>query len=235
MPELTADIILPIVLLVLISSAARYLHLQLFERYFKLSFENAPVWSLFYFSFWIAVVILFFPYEIHLLFSPITFLGYLTLFVLLLVFFPWVYRSIKASVGSPEWLTKLYPGQGMLTLEERYIFAKIGDVIFQQCIAGALLLVLYMGGFDYQYITAIFVILFTLAHIYIFATAGFMWGMHFTAYAVLGGFAFPYFIVFVPAGIAYSLVLHMLFYVLSAVFFAKLPYPHASVRKHIGA
>jgi general stress protein CsbA len=228
-------VIVPIALLVLISSAARFIHLQLFQRYFSLTFEDAPVWSLFYFSFWTLVVVFFFPQEIQILFSQVTFLGYLGLFILLFVIFPAVYKLFKVHIGSPEWLTKIYPGQGMLTLEERYIFAKVGDVIFQQCVAGALLLTLFAYGFEYQYITAIFLILFTLAHIYIFVSAGVVWGMHFTAYAVLGGFAFPYFIIFVPAGIAYSIVLHMLFYVLSAVFFAKLPYPHPAVRRHIEA
>jgi hypothetical protein len=234
MPDLSAALI-PIGLLVLISSAARIFHLQLFQRYFSLTFEDAPVWSLFYFSFWAAVVFFFFPQEISSLFAQVSFLGYLALFVLLMIVFPAVYKLLKSQIGSPEWLIKLYPGQGMLTLEERYIFAKIGDVIFQQFIAGALLLVLVAQGLEYQVITAIFLVLFTLAHIYIFVTAGLMWGMHFTAYAILGGFAFPYLIIFVPAGIAYSIVLHMLFYVLSAVFFAKLPYPHPTVRRHIEA
>jgi hypothetical protein len=235
MIDLFVPILFPVVFLVLISSLARTLHLQLFERYFKLTFEDAPVWSLFYFSFFTAVVVLFFPEEIRVLFSQVSFLGYLALFVLLLIVFPAVYKFLKSEIGSPEWLSKIYPGQGMLTLEERYIFAKIGDVIFQQSVVGALLLTLLNQGFEYQHITAIFLILFTLAHIYIFLSAGIIWGMHFTAYAVLGGFAFPYLIIFVPAGIVYSIVLHMLFYVLSAVFFAKLPYPHSTVRRHIGA
>lgn len=231
--ELFVSLVLPVAFLVLISSTARYIHLQLFSRYFNLTFENSPVWSFFYFSFWTGVVSVFFGKELWVLFGQISLIGYLILFILLFIIFPYIYRTMKSHVGSPEWLREVYPSEGMLTLEERYIFAKIGDVIFQQSIAGAMLVVLVSQGFEYQHVTAVFLVLFVLAHVYIFATAGLMWGMHFTAYAVLGGFAFPYLIIFVPAGIAYSIVLHMLFYVLSAVFFAKLPHPSLAVQKHL--
>lgn len=234
-PEAFLAVALPILLLVLISSLARYLHLVYFEHYFKLTFESAPVWNLFYFALWSLVVFVFFPAEIHALFSQISFVGYLFLVVLLLIVFPAVYRSLRTNVGNPAWLAQLFPGQGMLTLEERYIFAKVGDVVFQQFIAGAMLLTLMAHGYEYPQVVIIFLALFTLAHVYLFRTAGFVWGVHYTAYAALSGFAFPFLIIFIPGGIGYAIVLHMLFYVLSAAFFAKLPYPNKAIRKHLGA
>lgn len=230
-----SEIVVPMATLVLASCVARYVHYALFERYFKLTFEDAPVWSFFYFSLWTAVVVFSFPEEMSALFGSISFMGYFALVILFLVVFPAVYRGLKAKVGNPEWLAELYPGQGMLSLEERYIFAKIADVVFQQCVAGAMVLTLVGHGLEYPQITVIFLILFTLAHLYLFRTAGFIWGFHYTAYAALGGFAFPFFIIFVPGGIAYALVLHMLFYVLSAAFFAKLPRPNTAVRSYLGA
>ena len=226
---------IPIAILVLISSVARYIHLVFFERYFKLTFEGAPFWNLFYFSLWTGVIVLLFPIEITELVSQISFIGFLLLFVLLLVVFPAMYHIFRLQIGNPVWLAELFPGQGMLTLEERYIFAKIGDVVFQQSVAGAMLLTLLAQGLEYPVIVGIFLVLFTFAHLYLFRTSGFVWGMHYTAYAMLGGFAFPFLIIFVPGGIGYSIVLHMLFYVLSAIFFAKLPYPSKRIRKHLGA
>ncbi|MEX0919280.1 MAG: hypothetical protein WDZ64_00840 [Parcubacteria group bacterium] len=232
--EILSTIALPLALLVLISSTARLIHLKLFERYFKLTFVDAPVWSLLYFTFWSCVVFLFFPLEIQALFAQVSLIGYLFLAVVLLVLFPTIYKLLKANVGNPEWLAKLYPEQGILSFEEAYIFAKIGDVIFQQFVAGAMILTLVAQGVEYPQITGIFVILFMFAHLYIFREAGLIWGMHYTAYATLGAFAIPFFIIFVPAGVVYAIVLHMLFYVLSAVFFAILPYPTKAVRRHIG-
>ena len=231
----SSEIIIPIVLLVLISSVARTLHLMLFERYFKLTFEGAPIWNIFYFFVWIGVVFLLFPQELGVLFGQISLIGYLALFTLLLIVFPAIFRGLRTSVGDPAWLSELFPGQGMLTLEERYIFAKIGDVVFQQCLAGALLLVLLAQGYTYPQVVLVFFVLFTFAHLYLFRTAGFVWGLHYTAYAALAGFAFPFLIIYLPGGIAYAIILHMLFYVLSAAFFAKLPYPTKRIRKHLGA
>lgn len=234
MPELNSTVISSVVILILISVAARTIHFRYFEEYFKLTFEGAPFWNLFYFGVWALIVFWIFPNELSRLFGDVSFIGYLALVVLLLIIFPAVYRGLRLSVGNPEWLSTLFPGQGMLTLEERYIFAKIGDVVFQQFLAGALLLVLLAQGFTYPQTVIAFFVLFTLAHLYLFRTAGFVWGLHYTAYAALAGFAFPFLIVFIPGGIVYAIVLHMLFYVLTAAFFAKLPYPAKRIRKHLG-
>ena len=213
----------PVLTLVAISSVARTVHHLLFQRYFKLTFANAPVWSLFYFGAWTTLAVLLF--EDALLFGAISFAGYLALILALLVLFPLIYRVLRERVGSPQWLATLFPGQGMLSLEERYIVAKVGDVVFQQCVAGALILTLAAQGVAYPAIVAVFIVLFALAHLYIFRTAGFFWGLHYTMYAALAGFAFPFLVLFVTGGIGYAIVLHMLFYVLSAAFFAKLPHP----------
>lgn len=231
---LTPDIVsllVPIGGLVLISAAARAIHFELFEKYFKLTFADAPVWSLLYFSAWALLVALFFPAEIRLLFADVSSLGYLALAFMLLVVFPALYRAIRTTDGSPEWLASLYPGQGMLTLGGRYILAKIGDVAFQQFIAGALILTLSANGVSYPVIVGIFVALFALAHFYIFRTDGLLWGLYYTTYAALSGFAFPFLILFVPGGIAYAILIHMLFYVLSGIFFAELPRPSAAISR----
>ena len=221
----------PIVVLVLISATARTVHFGLFEKYFKLTFADAPVWSLFYFSAWAALVALLFPTEIQALFSSISLLGYLALTFMLLLAFPALYRAMRTREGAPAWLAALYPGEGMLTLGERYILAKIADVVFQQFIAGALILTLSMGGVSYPAIVGVFVLLFASAHLYIFRTDGLLWGLYYTTYAALSGFAFPFLILFVQGGIAYAILVHMLFYVISGIFFAKLPRPSGAITR----
>jgi len=227
-PEM-ASLLIPIGGLVLISAVARTIHFELFEKYFKLTFADAPVWSLFYFGAWTALVALLFPVQTQELFVDVSILGYLALAFILLVVFPMLYRALRERDGSPEWLIALYPGEGMLTLGERYILAKIADVAFQQLISGVLILTLFTAGVSYPTIVGVFIGLFAAAHLYIFRTDGLLWGLHYTTYAALAGFAFPFLILFVPGGIMYAMLIHMLFYVISGIFFAKLPRPSATI------
>ncbi len=219
----------PIVVLAVISTAVRLIHVSLFEKHFKLTFEHAPVRSLFYFTAWAFLVVYLFPAQVHELFMHVTLIDYLFLAFVMLVIFPGLYHVTRKQSGNPEWLAAFYPGQGMLTLGERYILAKIGDVVFQQLIAGAMILTLAAGGVSYPEIVITFVALFAAAHAYLFRSSGTFWGIYYTTYAALGGFAFTFFIIFVPNGIVYSILLHMLFYVLSGVLFAKLPRPSRAV------
>lgn len=229
-PE-TISFLTPIAGLILISATARTIHFELFEKYFKLTFADAPVWSLFYFSAWAGLVAWLFPVPIQALFSGVTLLGYLALTFLLLVVFPVLYRAMRTRDGAPAWLVVLYPGEGMLTLGERYILAKIADVVFQQFIAGALILTLSASGVSYPAIVGVFVLLFASAHLYIFRTDGLLWGLYYTTYAALSGFAFPFLILFVQGGIIYAILIHMLFYVISGIFFAQLPRPSGAITR----
>lgn len=225
----TLSLVAPIVVLAVISTAARLVHVSLFEKHFKLTFEDAPVWSLFYFSAWSALVAFLFPKEIAQLFAHVTPAHYVVLAFAMLVVFPALYHTTRKRDGNPEWLLALFPGQGMLTLGERYILAKIADVVFQQLIAGAMILTLVNGGVPYPTIVGVFVALFALAHLYLFRTSGMFWGIYYTTYAALGGFAFTFLITFLPDGIVYAILIHMLFYVLSGMLFAKLPRPGKDV------
>ena len=230
------QLILPVVILVLLSSIARTIHFQLFDKYFKLSFADAPVWSFFYFSAWALLAALLFPSEVAELFSQVSILGYIALVFFLVVVSPILYRMARTQSGRPEWLATLFPDEGMLTLSERYILAKDADVIFQQFVVGAMILVLARGGVPYPAVVGVFVALFAAAHLYIFRTDGLAWGLYYTTYAALAGFAFPFLILFVPEGIVYAIMIHMLFYVLSGIFFAALPRPgKAVVREFVAA
>jgi len=222
-------LIVPVVVLALISTTARMVYVVLFEKHFRLSFADAPVYSLFYFTAWSGLVVLLFPAQVQTLFAHVTLLHYLLLAFAMLVIFPMLYHTTRKQNGNPEWLLTIFPDQGMLTLGERYILAKIGDVMFQQLIAGAMILILIQAGVSYPVTVSIFVAFFAAAHLYLFRTSGMFWGIYYTTYAALGGFVFTFLIVFVPAGITYAILVHMLFYVLSGILFAKLPRPSKEV------
>jgi hypothetical protein len=213
--------------LILLAFLARLVHYALFKRY-HMTFTEAPGLSVLYFGAWIILVYLLFPAPLRTLFADISLLGYATLVALFLGVFPGVYRAMRLKLGSPEELAHLFPSQGMLTLEEKYIYAKIGDVVFQQCVAGSIVILLAVAKVPYAHIVFFFIPLFAVAHFYLFRTSGFLWGLHYTAFAMLGGFAFPFLYLFAPHGIIFALVLHMGFYVFSAIFFASLPRNHTT-------
>ncbi len=224
------NLIVPVGALVLLSATARAIHFYLFNKHFHLTFAGAPWRSLGYFAAWSLVVGLMFPTQTAALFAQVTPTHYFFLTFMLLVIFPGLYRETREHAGRPEWLLAFSPEEGMLTLGERYIIAKIADVVFQQLIAGAMILTLATSGVAYPTIVGVFVVLFAAAHLYLFRTAGMFWGIYYTTYAALGGFAFTFLIIFVQAGIVYAILIHMLFYVLSGILFAKLPRPSKAMR-----
>jgi len=219
----------PILVVMGLIALARTIHVSLFTKYFKLTYTDAPVWTFLYFSAFALAVVLIFHAEAAILFAHVSPIGYITLLFLFVVVFPVIYRWLRLRSGVPKWLMELFPDEPILSLEERFILAKIADVVFQDLAAGVIILTLVANGLTYPVIVGIFVALFAAAHFYIFKTSGLFWGLYYSTYAALGGFAIPFLILFVPGGIAYVLVLHMLFYVISSVLFAKLPRPSRHV------
>lgn len=212
---------------VVIVAAARTLYWKLFARHLKISYERAPVWTFFYFSAFALLIGLLFPSYIARLFAQVAPVGYIALTFLFVVVGPVVYHTLRKQGGVPRWFMLATPDEPILTLGERFILAKVADVIMQEFAAGIIILALSDAGLSYPWVVFASILVFGAAHAYIFVTSGAFWGIYYTSYAALGGFAIPFLILFVPAGIVYALVLHMLFYVLSGAFFAKFPNPDA--------
>jgi len=221
-----AHTIVPVIVIVAIVTAARTVQWVLLTKRLKVGYSNAPVWTLFYFGTVAAVLGLAFPALLAELFAGVTPLGYLILLFLFVVVFPSFYLALRFTVGAPKWLIEIMPDEPILSLGERFILAKVADVAMQEFAAGMIILLLSAGGVSYPAIVLACILLFGGAHLYIFLTSGFFWGLYYTTYGALAGFAIPFLVLFVPGGIAYALVLHMLFYVLSAALFAKFPKPH---------
>lgn len=227
------NLYLAVGILITLAVLQRVVYVSLFQTYFKITFKDAPIRSLLFFSLWALMYVVLFPAQISKLFGDVTLIQFLFLLFTFVVIFPAIFRFLRLHVGVPIWLSKTFPTQTSLSLEEQYIIAKTGDVVSQQLIAGILVLLLANGGVAYPTIVMLFVLLFAFSHVYLFFSSGFIWGLHYTMFATMGGFAIPFVILFVPSGIVYALICHMLFYVLSAAFFAKLPRPGVSVHRDI--
>lgn len=218
-----------VIALLALAAAQRTAFVALFEHVFKLSFKDAPSRSFLFFAAWTLLYVFLFPAETARLFAGVHFTGYLALLFVVLVVYPYLFRYLHDRVGSPTWLSRLYPSQTMLALEEQYILAKIGDVVSQQVIGGIFIFQLLALGVSYEHIVLLFVLLFGLSHIYLFSTSGFIWGVHYTFYSMAAGFAIPFLILYVPGGILYAIAAHLFFYVVSAAFFASFPRPSKAV------
>lgn len=226
--------LLPLVTLILLGGLHRYTFSSLFEKYFRLTLVDAPVYSLIFFAAWAIVFGSVFPRETSKLFEDVTIIGYLVLIAVFFVAFPAIYRFLRREHGKETpWLSKLYPKEGMLSLEERYIMAKVGDVFVQQLIAGIMVTILVSLNFSYPWVVGIFVSVFGAAHLYLLRTSGILWGLYYTFFGVMGAFAIPFFIFYIEAGIWYTLIFHLFLYVLFAAFFAYFPKPSRSVLKDV--
>ena len=226
-------ILVPVGTIILVILLMRGIHTQLFTQRLKFFYSNAAAWLFLYFSAWAIVLGFLFPTHVWQLFSGVSVIGYILLVFLFVVLFPFIFHILRTKTEKQEWLANMYPDEPLLSPEEQFILGKTGDVIAQDFAVGILILLLAGAGVSYPVIVGIFVVLFALAHVYIFATSGFFWGLYYVTYALLAGFVFPFFVLFTSGGIAYVMVVHMLFYVVSAALFAKLPRPSKAVSKHI--
>lgn len=216
-------------LLVVVAVAIRTVYVAFLQQRLHVTFADAPARSLLYFALSSTILVALFPDEVRQLFSGVSTLGYFALATLFFVLFPALYRMLRRTVGAPTWLYKTFPSQTLLTLEESYIVSKVGDVVSQQLVGGIFILLLSEAGVSYDVVVFAFMGLFLLSHVYLFFTSGFIWGLYYSGLALGGAFAIPFFVVFVPGGIVWSIILHMLFYVLASTFFAKLPRPTKAV------
>lgn len=223
------DLTFSLTLLVVIAVAIRLVYVFFLQKRLQLTFADAPARSFLYFTLASFVLVALFPNETRMLTSDISSLGYVLLLFAVFVAFPLVYRLLRKKMGAPEWLYASFPTQTMLTLEESYIVAKVGDVLSQQLAGGIFILLLHGAGVAYPVIVFSFIVLFLASHVYLFFTSGFIWGLYYSGLSLGGAFAIPFLVLFVPAGVAWAFLLHMMFYVLAGAFFAKLPRPTPSV------
>lgn len=223
------SLVVSVSIIVSVAVLIRYVYVALLQTRLHVTFADAPARSFLYFALSSVVLWALFPQETQQLFENIPVAGVFALLVAVFVVFPGVYRVLRKKIGAPTWLYGTFPTQSLLTLEESYIVSKVGDVFSQQLAGGIFILVLQQHGVAYEGIVFAFIGLFLASHLYLFFTSGFIWGLYYTGLSLGGAFMIPFFIIFVPAGIAYSFLLHMMFYVLAGAFFAKLPRPAQAV------
>lgn len=189
------------------------------NRRLHLTFARNPMLTFVYFLLMAGLIIILFPGYAALLFGGASILTVLFCLFVLVVVNPWVYRSLKKSNHVPARLAKANPEQQFLLIDEKYLFSKTGDVIFQQVAVGVLMLIFFGAGLPFEQLVPLFALIFALLHFHLFFSAKRLWATYFTVCATVAGFMFPFLILLVPGGIYYAIVIHTLWYVGSGALF----------------
>lgn len=189
------------------------------NRRLHLTFAQNPMLTFLYFLLMSAAILLAFPGYAGALFGTASILTVLFCLFILVVLNPWVYRLIKKEGHAPARLAKANPEQQFLLIDEKYLFSKTGDVIFQQVAVGTLMLIFVAAGLPFQQLVPLFAVIFAALHFHLFFSAKKLWAAYFTICAAAAGFMFPFLILLVPGGIYYAIALHTLWYVGSGALF----------------
>lgn len=197
----------------------RLAFVYVFTRRWRLTFTENPILTFLYFILATILVAFLFPREVADLYHPGSILMVVFFLFMLLVFNPWVYRHLKRDHHLPMMLSKASPEQAFLAIDERYLFSKTGDVLFQQTTVGILLMVLYHAGLSLEVLVPLFALIFALLHVHMVFSARPIWAMYFIASAAAGGFILPFILLTMEGGIYLTTVLHMLWYVGSGALF----------------
>lgn len=199
----------------------RLAFIYIFNKRLHLSLSKNPALSFLYFvGMGIGVAILFWDYAV-ILFMP-SVISVMTFLTFVTVVNPWIYDRLQDLKKMPKKLARANPDQQFLLIDDRFLLAKTGDVLFQQTVAGILILIMTSAGIPFETLVPIFAGIFFLIHLHMFLSTRIIWALYFSIFAALGGFVLPFLILTVEGGIYYALALHMMWYVGSGAFFGFL-------------
>jgi hypothetical protein len=200
----------------------RLTFIYVFNRRLHLSFSKNPTLTFLYFVFMgLAVAGLFWDYTKELFF-PSSILSVFLCLVALTVVNPWIYSRLQVFDKEPDRLAKANPDQQFLLIDDKYLLSKTGDVLFQQLVAGILILLMFKAGMPFDTLVPVFAGIFFLSHLHMFLSTRIIWALYFSLFATLGGFVLPFLILNVEGGVYYAIAVHMLWYVGSGAFFGFL-------------
>jgi hypothetical protein len=129
------------------------------------------------------------------------------------------YAVTRRRLPRPERLIDANRHIYFLRMDDRYLVSKSFEILFQQTLLASLVLVLVDAGLSTSRIVIACVTLFAVAHVPLLKLVGRVFGVFYIVSAAVAAAVFPLLIAGVEAGIAYSYVLHSLFYTLAGVAF----------------
>jgi len=219
------------ILLFFVLMVNRLAFIYVFNRRLHMSFAKNPASTFLYFILTaFAVGVLFWDYVVEL-FTPSSIVSVFVCLVVVTVLNPWIYERLQEHKKRPVRLAQANPDQQFLLIEDRYLLSKTGDVIFQQMVAGVLILIMARSGVPFETLVPVFAGIFFLSHIHMFFFTETIWALYFSIFATLGGFVLPFLILNVEGGVYYAIAIHTLWYVGNGAFFGFLEHGVDSMTK----
>lgn len=136
--------------------------------------------------------------------------GLLAVFVALLALF---YSFVVPALDSNALLPSAYTRSDFLHATPGYLLPKLADILFQQVVIAASILVLASYKDSVRFVSFVYGLFFTILHIFLWGILGGTIALLFTFAAALSALFFPFLIMRVNNGFVYSYMLHWLFYV----------------------
>lgn len=171
----------------------------------------------FYFSLWAAISAYLFRdllMEVRILRLHVIFLG---LFLAVLVVF---YSFIPSQVLNEMWVFQHgYDNLHIIDPRGWYVFRKSAEIAFQQVLIASGVIILHRYFHSLWVVSLICITVFGLAHLSQFVGHTTTWIIVSGLAAAVSSVAFPYLILRIPGGIAYTFLFHWLFYVSMSAFF----------------
>jgi hypothetical protein len=141
----------------------------------------------------------------------------LTLFM---IFQTILYVLLPRYIRKPEEYFNRYPDRYFLKIDWRRLISKSADIVAQQFIILVLVLSLHDAGIPLPQLCLLFGFLFMLLHIPLIASERGAWtSWLFATIVVVFSIIFPVLILTVSYGFIYNIVLHWLFYTVTAIVF----------------
>lgn len=176
------------------------------------SYNAHPAWSALYYAAWIPVAVFAFRRQyrgwfplVWSLWLVIVVPGLAAIFAAYALYAPGLLPAVK-------W-TESWPAPDILVADRWYFLPKSIDILFQQLLIVALVLAMWRQQHDLRRISVSCGLLFGVAHLLLaFGGLPVMYVIRFTTFATLFGFVFPWLILKVRNGFAWSYSLHWTYY-----------------------
>ncbi len=179
---------------------------------FGLDYNTEPLLTTAYWLFSAGIAFAFFPHTLRQIQERNTSdaLGLLTIFVALLALF---YAFVVPALDSTVLSNGTYARSDFLHATPGYLLPKLADILFQQVVIVASILVLASYKNSVRFVSLIYGLFFVTLHMFLWGVLGGTITLLFTCAAALSALCFPYLIMRVNNGFVYSYMLHWLFYV----------------------
>ncbi|MCA9726495.1 MAG: hypothetical protein KC729_02365 [Candidatus Eisenbacteria bacterium] len=135
----------------------------------------------------------------------------------------WVYRWLPRRIPRPEALIRAYPHVYWLRLDPRYNVSKPFEILFQQVLFIALVLILAGTGWNRLVWNGALIVMFGALHVPIIPMVGRYFGLYYLWSSMVAALVFPAVILAAPDGFVYAYLLHWLYYLASSIYFWMRP------------